>query len=191
MKKYQEGFSLVEGLLIVIIVGMLGGVGYYVWHSQNQVDKTYSQTANSNVVPNTSKVKQSVKPTVPSDFLIINEWGVKFTYSSEIGKAVYRTDSMDPDFVFLSTEALQNTDCDVTHNGGGYIVRFQDGQMDGEAKKAYKDEYPDAVKSGAYYYAYGLPEYAEKCSKVSSVQQKATEAANELKSAVKSVQPIT
>jgi Tfp pilus assembly protein PilE len=54
-KYSQKGFSAVEGLLIVIILGMLGGVGYYVYNSQKQVDKTYSQTANSSVAPSTKK----------------------------------------------------------------------------------------------------------------------------------------
>jgi Tfp pilus assembly protein PilE len=51
----QNGFSAIEALLIVIILGMLGGVGYYVYNSQKQIDKAYSQTANSSVVPSTKK----------------------------------------------------------------------------------------------------------------------------------------
>jgi type II secretory pathway pseudopilin PulG len=53
MKKQQLGFSVVEGLLITIIIGILGGVGWYVWQRQKQVDTTYLQTANSSVSPKT------------------------------------------------------------------------------------------------------------------------------------------
>lgn len=44
-KQNQGGFSVVEGLLLVIAVTLIGFVGYYVWHSQNQSKKTLSQSA--------------------------------------------------------------------------------------------------------------------------------------------------
>jgi predicted negative regulator of RcsB-dependent stress response len=76
MKKPQEGFSAVEALLIVIIVGMLGGVGWYVWNSQQQIDKTYSQTANSTVAPKQASAKSSPAAS-QSNYLTIKEWGVR------------------------------------------------------------------------------------------------------------------
>jgi hypothetical protein len=72
MKKSQRGFSAVEALLIVIIIGMLGGVGWYVWHSQKQVDKTYSQTANSSVSPKT-KAKSTKTTATPLDPVIYQD----------------------------------------------------------------------------------------------------------------------
>jgi hypothetical protein len=83
MKKNQKGFSALEGLLIVVIVGMLGGVGWYVWHSQQQVDKTYFQTSNSSVRPRpkisstTSPQSSTNKEDPNKDYLVIKEWGVK------------------------------------------------------------------------------------------------------------------
>jgi Tfp pilus assembly protein PilE len=95
MKKYQDGFSLVEGLLIVIIVGMLGGVGYYVWHSQKQVDKTYSQTANSTVAPKQASAKSSPAAS-QSNYLTIKEWGVKLPLSSDDIGAYYVYNAQTP-----------------------------------------------------------------------------------------------
>lgn len=44
MKKFnQKGFSLVEGLLILFIVLVLGGIGYYVWSRQNNNTENASQ----------------------------------------------------------------------------------------------------------------------------------------------------
>ena len=34
LKKNENGFSVVESLLILIIVGLIGFVGWYVWHSR-------------------------------------------------------------------------------------------------------------------------------------------------------------
>jgi uncharacterized protein (UPF0333 family) len=42
----NKGFSTIEGLLILVIVLILGGVGWYVWHSKNETDKTLSQANN-------------------------------------------------------------------------------------------------------------------------------------------------
>jgi hypothetical protein len=46
MKK-QSGFSVVEALLVVVIAGIIGGVGYFVWHSQKQAEKNYSEAESS------------------------------------------------------------------------------------------------------------------------------------------------
>jgi type II secretory pathway pseudopilin PulG len=69
MKRTQRGFSAVEALLLVIIIGILVGVGWYVWHSQKQVDKTYSQTANSSAAP---KIKSKASSTSESSTTLDN-----------------------------------------------------------------------------------------------------------------------
>ncbi|PJE65369.1 hypothetical protein COU91_02015 [Candidatus Saccharibacteria bacterium CG10_big_fil_rev_8_21_14_0_10_47_8] len=45
--KKQQGFTLVEGLLILVIVGVLGFVGWYVWHAKNNTEKTLQDTVQS------------------------------------------------------------------------------------------------------------------------------------------------
>jgi hypothetical protein len=86
MKKHQKGFTAVEGLLIVVILGMLGGVAWYVINSQKQVDKTYSQTTNSTVVPKKTATN-STEPLVKN--LVIKEWGVKLPLTSDDVGAYY------------------------------------------------------------------------------------------------------
>ncbi|HEX7633488.1 MAG TPA: prepilin-type N-terminal cleavage/methylation domain-containing protein [Candidatus Saccharimonadales bacterium] len=44
-KMNQKGFSLIEGLLVIIALALVIFVGYYVYHSQKQTDKTYSTAA--------------------------------------------------------------------------------------------------------------------------------------------------
>jgi putative hemolysin len=48
MKKLsgQSGFTVVEGLLILLLVGIIGGTGYYVWHANKSANKNLS---NANV----------------------------------------------------------------------------------------------------------------------------------------------
>jgi type II secretory pathway pseudopilin PulG len=92
MKKSQDGFSAVEGLLIIIIIGILGGVGWYVWNSQKQVDKTYSQTANSSVSPKTKNTSSSAALDSSPSYFVIKEWGVKVPVTDSNVKYYYKFD---------------------------------------------------------------------------------------------------
>ncbi|HEX5448016.1 MAG TPA: hypothetical protein VFW90_02330 [Candidatus Saccharimonadales bacterium] len=64
-KQSQKGFAALEGLLILIIIAIIGGTGYYVWHSKNQIDSVYSSTANSSV-PKINQPSHAEKKTAPS-----------------------------------------------------------------------------------------------------------------------------
>jgi hypothetical protein len=131
MKKLQEGFSAVEGLLIVIIVGMLGGVGWYVWHSQKQVDKTYSQTANSSAVPNSKKKTRATDSN--AGYFVIKEWGVRAKYSGNLtlGYKIGSLSQPQPALANISSNQLDISDpaCKVdlskTVGYGGSIVRYK------------------------------------------------------------------
>lgn len=54
MKTTQKGFAALESLLILVIIAILGGTGYYVWNTQKQVDKTDAYT---------QRISQSTPPT--------------------------------------------------------------------------------------------------------------------------------
>ncbi len=64
MKKNQRGFGVVEGLLILVIVGLIGFVGWYVWHSKNNASSTYNSAANagSNTKPNSGTKSIAADP---------------------------------------------------------------------------------------------------------------------------------
>ena len=47
MKRNQKGFSVPEGLLILLFVAIVGGVGWYVWHVRRQSAKPASNPTNS------------------------------------------------------------------------------------------------------------------------------------------------
>jgi cytoskeletal protein RodZ len=76
MKKQPKtkGFSTIEGLLILVIVLILGGVGWYVWHSTNDANKTLNEadkTSNSQALPKqqsttSTKTAKSYNPSVVS-----------------------------------------------------------------------------------------------------------------------------
>ena len=83
MNKNQKGFSLVEGLLILVIVGLVGFVGWYVWQSKN---KTIKQTN----IQDSSKEANAIKPDridyQPKDGYVLwkdDEFDFSFTYPKD------------------------------------------------------------------------------------------------------------
>jgi type II secretory pathway pseudopilin PulG len=62
--KNSKGFTIIEGLLIMVILGILGGTGWYVWSSHNKTTDTLNNadSANSSVA-DYSKSKSNSKST--------------------------------------------------------------------------------------------------------------------------------
>ncbi len=59
--KSQEGFGLIEALLLIIAVALVAFVGYYVWHTQKQTDKTLSTAATASTTASNA-ISQPAKP---------------------------------------------------------------------------------------------------------------------------------
>lgn len=75
MNKNEKGFSVVEGLLTVVVIGLTGFVGWYVWH--NRATKPVNSPA-ANTPPAKTTTTAPVKTVDPNaGYLVIKEWGVK------------------------------------------------------------------------------------------------------------------
>lgn len=80
MKKLDiRGFALVEGLLIVIALALVTGVGYYVYHTQNEENKPQTSQNTSNTQGNESQQAStdSAKADNLAGYVAVKEWGVK------------------------------------------------------------------------------------------------------------------
>ncbi len=66
--KNSQGFAVVEGLLILVIVGLIAGIGWYVWNAKKQTDKTLDSTGNSSL--NKVSKKQSTQNDETANWLI-------------------------------------------------------------------------------------------------------------------------
>ncbi len=65
----QQGFSPVQVVLAVVIVGVIASLGGYVWHTKQSTDKTLTTTASSShalkkSVPKINKTSTSLAPAV-------------------------------------------------------------------------------------------------------------------------------
>ena len=71
MKRDQSGFGAVEGLLMVIIVGLLGFMGWYVYHAMQNTNNTYKAVTATNMSTGpkfgTKASKHATTTTKPAD----------------------------------------------------------------------------------------------------------------------------
>jgi hypothetical protein len=56
-KLNQKGFGAVEVLLLVVVIGLIAGAGYYVWNAKKNTESTLNNTANSQGEPSKSTSK--------------------------------------------------------------------------------------------------------------------------------------
>jgi hypothetical protein len=83
MKRNGEGFSVVGILILLVVVGFIGGAGWYVWQSKNKTDKNTSTAV-----------------TVPADYIWYEnkDIGFKFAYPKSWG-TIQRTGDDTPDLI--------------------------------------------------------------------------------------------
>lgn len=115
----QRGFSALEVILIVVIVCLFGGIGWYVWG----INQTGSSNNNTSTTSTTEK----------TNTLTIKEWGVKLTDPEIPSDATYKIVTnnkyLGPS-AFLSTAKLDNSAVckkyyiDATYPTFQYIERF-------------------------------------------------------------------
>ena len=80
MKLKQNGFTLVETLLVVLILAVLGFAGYTVWRSHHKVVLSTAPQAN----------KTTRMSTYESDgYLTISQWGVRMKVPSSVNDIFY------------------------------------------------------------------------------------------------------
>ncbi|HEX5456116.1 MAG TPA: hypothetical protein VFW77_01990 [Candidatus Saccharimonadales bacterium] len=148
MKKLNnKGFGVVEAILILIIVGIIGGTGVYVY-KQNQSDKDLGSGGNSQIQKTASDSqadKQTAQTPAAEDsnkgFLVIKEWGIKvklrdsdkvtgYTYDSKPGDIFgYKYDSAVTPVIKLIN--AKNENCKTI---GVYMYRT-DKNYEGVTKK--------------------------------------------------------
>lgn len=82
MKKlYEKGFTAVALLLIVLVMGVVGGVGYYVMKSHDKKSLTTNQASQTQQASNTSDNQ--------ADYLVVKEWSVRMKKDSSLPNLSY------------------------------------------------------------------------------------------------------
>ncbi|HEX5798371.1 MAG TPA: hypothetical protein VFX79_03365 [Candidatus Saccharimonadales bacterium] len=88
--KNQKGFGAIEALLILVIIGIIGGVGYYVYNA----NKNEPQISDSSIQhKNNSKgeVKEELPEEDPNEgYLVVKEWGLRFKIPDNLTDIQYK-----------------------------------------------------------------------------------------------------
>lgn len=87
----QAGFSIVEGLLIVVTIGVLAGASWVVY----QHNRTKVTDAAANGTPPISQ--QAITPAPAASYLDIKEWGVRLTLDGTTSSLYYYIKPSLPD----------------------------------------------------------------------------------------------
>jgi hypothetical protein len=154
MNKQQSGFAVVESLLILVIVAIIGGTGWFVWHSKQQTDKTLSETGNSQSVNPSKKTPTTVSTSTSQKYLTIKEWSVKVPLTSADPDAYYVINADRPDTAYLSLQKYKGTECAADNTSIGAYFRFTKDQKDDLSGNTLLSENPGAPKVGNYYFGY-------------------------------------
>lgn len=166
----QKGFTLIEGLLIVLIMLVIGFGGWYVY-SQSQDNDTY--TSSSSVDSGSNNAAEKNSSGSPSDLsqeqvnntaqkiLKIPEFGIKVTYQLQDDELTYAPQEGSEKWVTLSSRVLEDLSpvteqykCQASEMGTGVVGYFTDPNQpieEGQSKTII-EQYPDALKVGDRYY---------------------------------------
>lgn len=93
LKDNQKGFGAVEAVLVLVIVILIGVVGYMVYRNHHKTT-TASVATTSSKSTNTASNKTSSSSTTPASstqYMTISEWGVRLPLSSGITGITYKT----------------------------------------------------------------------------------------------------
>jgi uncharacterized protein (UPF0333 family) len=181
MKKQPKikGFSTIEGLLILVIVLILGGVGWYVWHSTKSTnDVLNSVDKSSSAVGNTATQKSVPTSKQTTQTLDIKEWKVKLPLSTQIADAYYvvstssQDDNGQPNTVWLGLKSLD---------------KVLSTETDPVSGTPYQERHPNGTTLDGYYYNYVDYITNRPCTTQADLQQKLKDANNAFADAAKKI----
>lgn len=188
----QTGFSVIEGMLAALVLVALAGVSFTVYQRVKSSATTTDAATNPNQSTNQQPVTTTPAPTV--SYLTIKEWGVKLPLSDSIKDAYYTFKGSNngsdglPNTAWLGLTSLNTNGCDISTTGPsstnkpiGSILRVLPTDQDPVTGSPYKQEYPNGVTIGSYYYGYA-PWKNNTCTSAASLQSIDTGFANAAKS---------
>ncbi|MDB5185394.1 MAG: hypothetical protein JWN38_1202 [Candidatus Saccharibacteria bacterium] len=150
-QKQQDGFSAVEAILLLVIVAIVGFVGWYVLNANQNTDEVNAETRNTATAA--ASVAPTSKSTTAQKYLTIKEWGVRLPYGG--------TDTLSYTYGNSSVQVVSKQLADkygCTSFGAGIFSRNHGtdtldsgGQTYAAAAKANPSAY---VHVGDYYYGF-------------------------------------
>lgn len=155
-KSNSSGFVAIEMILILVVLAVAGGTGWYVWHSKQQTNKTYTATSQAaqSTLPKTTKKSTSTPAT--QKYLTITEWSVRMKLTDNLGDAYYQIKTNAPDSAYLSLKSLVAVapDCAPDKISTGVLFRQTVTEHDTAVNDPSDGNTPGDIKIGSYYYGF-------------------------------------
>lgn len=209
-KLNQNGFGAIETLLIIVIVGILGFTGWWVWNSKDKANSSFHNSGNSQTYSAKKKAPTQSSSKNTQKYLTIKEWGVRAPYASDDtlsyvfmsvdnnGNISYSSTTATYTAVIISKNLATNYDCPGTNNmpsGAGGISRLKptDTIESGDtAEQAAKNDPVDYHLINGYYYTFDHDQAAcsDKVTTDTNGQNAASEANILTKSLIPKLEPI-
>lgn len=178
LHKQQRGFSTVEALLILVVAGLIGGAGWYVYQSKKEAGKS-QDNSNKSSLEAPQQSAEEVK-TTEDKFFEIKELGVKFKLTDRLEGLYYHIGN-NGRTAYFSLSELKNTDCAADKTAQIALTKATETEMN-EESIGDKMRQDSQMLDGYYYYVLGGQ---SGCSDDTSVQQKASELRGSVTDAVK------
>lgn len=163
----RAGFSIVEAVIVVVVIGILGTASWFVY--QHNKTKPTGATGGTQTTNQGSGHQPTSTPT-PSptvSYLTITEWGVKLPLPNSIKDAYYVVPdgiSKDadglPSGISLSVASLKSSCGTLNPGSNGQdnalagIIRVLPTDTDPVSGKLYTNLYPGGPTINGYYYAF-------------------------------------
>lgn len=81
MKPNQKGFSVLELFIVIVVLGLLGTVGWFIYDRQKSetgsTDEAQTNQQEQSIKDTESTPQTTAQPPVDEGFYEINEWGIK------------------------------------------------------------------------------------------------------------------
>jgi hypothetical protein len=194
----QNGFAIIETLLLLVLVAIIAGTGYFVWHSKSQADKSLNTASNTKqIAPITKKLTSKSQPKKLVNFqkdLVITEWNVMAPNDGDDEYSyILHTDYGGNIVSVVSKNLSDNYNC--VDSGAGMISRLSANEVLEIANpksltaEQYSKENPGFFTAvGGYYYRFSHDQ--GQCSYTGYVKGQ-NQANDAVKALVAKLQPIT
>jgi prepilin-type N-terminal cleavage/methylation domain-containing protein len=154
MKANQKGFSVVEILIVTVIIGLLGAVGWLVYDRQNNKTPETSNTQASTTQKEETPKQETKKPDPNEGYLVVKEWGLRFKIPSGLTDVKYTIHGDTVSFFAKPTgsNVQYRADYDKFEEGRSQYAMGNLYRSTSSAKPFAGDMTREGKKVGDYYY---------------------------------------
>lgn len=103
MKNNQKGFTIVEVLIVLLVIGLIGGATWYVLQSKDKKSPATntSQSQQETIKTTDTEQSQSTEATTFASHVDITEWGIRVSFD-DADKVTYKISTDDSGISYAS-----------------------------------------------------------------------------------------